>query len=390
MTDLSMLSADRPDTVELAAGWRSAYVHIPFCARVCPYCDFAVVGGAEDRMTEYVDAVVAEISMEPEWHRLDAVFIGGGTPSRVPSDQMRRVLDALAARFGLADDAEITLEANPEDWTSTHSDALAGVGFNRVSFGVQSFDPVVLVSLGRLHSPVQAAESVAIARASGFASVSVDLIYGHPVETELSWLHTLDTAVEVEPDHVSTYSLTVEPGTELWKQVRSGAPAPDSDIQADRWEQAASTLGVAGYTRYEVSNHARPGHGCRYNLSVWGQGEYLAFGLGAHSFRDGVRSRRVRRLDSYIERVRSGIGPIQASDVIEGWDAELERLMLGLRRAAGVNAGEAGQALLATADGARLIEAGVLAVVDDRLVAANPLLTDEIIRAVLALDGPQR
>ncbi len=377
-----------PDAAERAADLRSAYVHIPFCARVCPYCDFAVVGGEDDRISDYIDAVIAEIAIEPQWHQLDAIFIGGGTPSRIPADQMRRVLDALAVRFGIAEGAEITLEANPEDWTQDHSDALAEMGFNRVSFGVQSFDPVVLVSLGRVHTPTQASESVGVARASGFESVSVDLIYGHPVESEVSWIDTLNTAIEVGPDHVSTYSLTVEPGTELWKQVRSGAPAPDSDIQADRWEQAAELLGRGGYIRYEVSNHARPGHACRYNLSVWGQGEYLAFGMGAHGYRDGVRSRRVRRLDTYIERMRSGIGPIQSSDIIEGWNAELERLMLGLRRTAGVRSGEGGGALLASPQGQRLIDAGVLEVVDDRLVAANPLLTDEIIRAVLDLDAP--
>ena len=132
------LSPAHPDTAERAAGLHSAYVHIPFCARVCPYCDFAVVGGEDDRMAEYIDAVVAEIAMEPLWQKLDSVFVGGGTPSRLPADQMRRVLDALAVRFGLADDAEITLEANPEDWSQEHSDTLADMGFNRVSFGVQS------------------------------------------------------------------------------------------------------------------------------------------------------------------------------------------------------------------------------------------------------------
>ncbi len=385
---MAILPPAHPDTAELAAGWRSAYVHIPFCARVCPYCDFAVVGGADDRMGEYIDALLAEIAMEPAWHPLDAVFVGGGTPSRIPLEHMARIVDALAGHFGLADDAEVTLEANPEDWTEQHSDGLASLGFTRVSFGVQSFDPVVLASLGRLHSPQQAAEALGVAVSSRFGSVSVDLIYGHPDETDDSWLETLDATVAFGPDHVSTYSLTVEPGTELWRQVRSGAPAPDSDVQADRWEQAAASLGAAGYTRYEVSNHAQVGHGCRYNLSVWGQGEYLAFGLGAHSYRDGVRSRRVRRLDTYIERVRSGIGPIQSSDVIGGWDAELERLMLGLRRSAGVRGGEGGTALLDSADGVRLIDAGVLEVEGDRLVAAKPLLTDEIIRAVLDLEEP--
>ncbi len=385
---MGTLLPDHPETAERAAGWRSAYVHVPFCARVCPYCDFAVVGGADDRMQDYLEALVAEIEMEAEWHPLDAVFVGGGTPSRVPLDGMARILDALSDRFGLSDGAEITLEANPEDWTAPLSNGLVDLGFTRVSFGVQSFDTDVLTALGRLHTPAQAANAVSIARRSKFESISVDLIYGHPVETAESWAETLQRAVHTDPDHVSTYSLTVEPGTELWKEVRHGAPAPDADVQADRWEQAAATLGAAGYTRYEVSNHAREGHGCRYNLSVWGQGEYLAFGLGAHSYRDGVRSRRVRRLDTYIERVRSGIGPIQASDVIEGWDAELERLMLGLRRTAGVLAGEGGRALLKTERGTRLVDAGVLRVEGQRLVAANPLLTDEIVRAVLVLDEP--
>lgn len=382
------LRPDSPELADHAGSWRSAYVHIPFCARVCPYCDFAVVAGQDDQTLVYVDAVVSEIEAEQQWSPLDAVFVGGGTPSRIAVGDLARILAALEARFGLAEGCEVTLEANPEDWSPAVGDALVGAGFNRVSFGVQSFDPSVLQALGRLHSPREAHSAVGMARASGFCSISLDIIYGHPRESDESWRRTLESAVATDPDHMSAYALTVEPGTELWKQVRSGAPAPDDDVQADRWEEAASLLDAAGYVRYEISNHARPGHGCRYNLAVWGQAEYLAFGLGAHGYRDGVRSRRVRRLPTYINRVNSGIGAVQDTDVISGWNAELERLMLGLRRTAGVVAGEGGAALLASADGLRLVDADVLAVVEGRLVASTPLLTDEIIRAVLGLDPP--
>lgn len=382
------LRPDSPDLADRAGSLRSAYIHIPFCARVCPYCDFAVVAGQDDQTAAYVDAVLAEIRMEEVWSPLDAVFVGGGTPSRIAPGDLGRILSTLSDRFGLAEGCEVTLEANPEDWSSPISDELVQVGFNRVSFGVQSFDSVVLNALGRVHTPRQARAAVELARSSGFGSVSLDIIYGHPSESDASWTRTLEQAVESDPDHISAYALTVEPGTELWKQVRSGAPAPEDDVQADRWEEAAARLAAAGFVRYEISNHAKPGHSCRYNLAVWGQAEYVAFGLGAHGYRDGVRSRRVRRLPTYIDRVNSGIGAVQDTDRITGWDAELERLMLGLRRTAGVVAGDGGAALLASQDGLRLLDAGVLTETEGRLVASNPLLTDEIIRGVLGLEQP--
>lgn len=386
MSDIEA-TPDHPDLAEVAARWRSAYVHVPFCVRVCPYCDFAVVAGSDDRMSAYFDAVLAEIDQEPEWEPLDAVFIGGGTPSRASAEDLSRVLSRLRSRFGLVPGAEVTLEANPEDWTPQLAAALVDGGFTRVSFGAQSFDRAVLDALGRMHTPEQTVEAISVARQAGFESVSIDLIFGSPAEGDASWRATVEAAIECEPDHVSAYSLTVEPGTVLWREVRRGAQAPDPDDQADRWEVASELLADAGYVRYEVSNHARPGHACRYNLSVWGQGEYLAFGLGAHGFRGGTRSRRVRRLDTYIERVGSGIGPIQATDLVEGWDAELERLMLGLRRTAGVRLGPGGTALVESPMGRRLIDADIIEVQSDRLVVTRPLLTDEAIRAVLDLEA---
>ncbi len=380
----------RPDAPELAdaAGLaHSAYVHIPFCARVCPYCDFAVVEGRGEQTGRYVAAVVKEIAEEAPWPRLDAVFVGGGTPSSIEPDLLASILQALADRFGLAGDAEVTLEANPEDWTTELSDSLAEGGFTRVSFGAQSFDTAVLSDLGRRHDPTQIESAVVRARTSGFRSISMDLIYGTPGETLASWESSVRRAIDAGVDHVSTYALTVEPPTALGRAIRRGAPAPDADDQADKWELAASILGDAGYIRYEVSNHARPGHECRYNLGVWAQGEYLAFGLGAHRFRDGVRSQNVRRLDTYMQRVEQGLGPVQVADRVEGWSAEQERLMLGLRRAAGVLPGEGGVALVRSAVGRRLMEAGVLDLSEDRerLVVTRPLLTDEVVRAVLDL-----
>jgi putative oxygen-independent coproporphyrinogen III oxidase len=379
---------DHPDLAEAASTWRSVYLHLPFCARVCPYCDFAVVAGRDGLTDRYLAALESEVLAEPPWYELEAVFVGGGTPSRVPTAGLRRLLALLRGRFGLVEDAEVTLEANPEDWNAARASALVEAGFTRVSLGVQSFDRAVLTDLGRLHTPDQAVAAVSVARAAGFASVSLDLIYGSPAERHTSWERTLRTAVALGPDHISAYALTVEPGTELWRGIRSGKPGPDPDEQADRWEAARAILTEAGFVRYEVSNHARPGHVCRYNLSVWGRGEYLGFGLGAHGFRDGIRRRNVRRLDTYLERVESGIGPVQAAEVLSAWEVEQERLMLGLRRSAGVVAGPGGRRLLASPAGERLQAAGVIDCPGDRIVVTRPLLTDEVVRAVLAT-GPE-
>ena len=393
------MSADdlvAPDSAELAdraASWKSAYVHIPFCRRRCPYCDFAVVtpdeGATPDVIDRYVAAVLAEIDMEPDgFGQLDAVNFGGGTPSALAPGDLALILDRLADRWGLRPSAEISIEANPEDIDAATAAALAAVGFTRLSLGVQSFDAAVLASLGRVHDADEAAAAVAAARGAGFGSVSIDLIFGTPGESYPSWRDTVDRAMAAEPDHLSAYALTVERGTGLSRAVLAGAPAPDPDDLADKYEYLDEAVAGAGLTRYEVSNFATPGHPCRYNLATWAQGEYLGFGLGAHDHRGGVRRRNVRRLDVYLERVGGGRSPESGSEVLEGWAAEQERVMLGLRRAAGVIAGPAGTALLRSTDGERLMAAGVLAVRDDRLIVTRPLLTDAAARAVVGLSPP--
>lgn len=381
-----MIAADDPVALaESARGWRSAYVHIPFCRRVCPYCDFAVVAGRNDLADRYVDALIVEMRADEPLGRLDAVFVGGGTPSQLRPDLLGRIIDALDDVHGLRSDAEITMEANPEDWDDAYGRGVIEVGINRVSLGVQSLDGSVLTSLGRLHTPERALEAVTIATESQLRSVNVDLIFGTVGETLSSWESTVERVLASNVDHVSAYALTVERGTPLSVAVAGGAPAPDEDDQADKWEFVNSASSDSGLTRYEVSNFSRPGHYCRYNLSTWGQGNYAGYGLGAHGHRNGTRTRNVRKLDAYLGVVESGGSPEQGRDTLDAWDRELERVMLGLRRSVGVIAGEAGRRLLASEEGTRLTRAGILGHADGRLFAADPLRTDSIIRAVLDL-----
>ncbi len=366
----------------------AAYVHIPFCSAVCPYCDFAVVAGQDDLADRYIAAVCAEIADSEEWRPLDAVYFGGGTPSHIAPGLLGKVLRALDAKHGIRAEAEISLEANPEDFSMARAAELLELGFNRVSFGAQSFDDAVLSSLGRRHGSPQIEKSVAQAREAGFENLSIDLIFGTPGESGESWKESLRRAVETGPDHVSCYALTVEPGTSLGRSVRDGGDAPDPDIQADRYTTADEWLVGAGYHRYEVSNWARPGYECRYNLTVWAQGEYEAYGNGAHGFRNGRRFRNHRRLDAYIDRIESGRSARAGEDRVEDWDAELDRVFVGLRRSVGAAIGPGTEALLRSEGGRALLDAGVIEEENDRLVVTKPLLTDAVHRSVLSQVSP--
>jgi len=371
---------------ESAANKVAAYVHVPFCRRVCAYCDFAVVAGT-DLAERYVSAVCAEIQRaEPFGDPLSAIAFGGGTPTALGPQALERMLEAVEDRFGVTSDAEISIEANPEDVTPSSARELTAVGFRRISLGVQSFDDDVLAELGRVHTADEAREAVGAAR-DAFASVNVDLIFGTPGEQLGSWESSVTTALESGIDHLSTYALTVERGTGLSRAVLSGAPAPDPDLQAEQWLRAADLAAAAGMVRYETSNYARSGHSVVYSLVTWAQGEYAAFGNGAHDHRGGVRSWNVRRVDRYIERIDQGGSATNGSECLGPWEREVERVMLGLRRAAGVLAGTAGRRLLASESGVALTDAGIIEIVGDRLRIARPLLGDEVSRALLALDS---
>jgi oxygen-independent coproporphyrinogen-3 oxidase len=216
-------------------------------------------------------------------------------------------------------------------------------------------------------------------------TVNLDLIYGTPGESMESWEATVDRALRLEPEHLSAYALTVERGTELSRVINAGAPAPDPDDQADKYEHLAARAPEARLVRYEVSNWCRPGHHCRYNLSTWAMGDFIGFGIGASDHRDGQRSRNVRRLDPYLAAVESGERPRAGSERLDAAAAERERVAIGLRLAAGVQAGGHGERFLNDPEGIRHLEAGTVAVVGDRIVVQRPLLTDAVARATLAV-----
>ncbi|HEY5011592.1 MAG TPA: radical SAM family heme chaperone HemW, partial [Acidimicrobiia bacterium] len=276
------------------------YVHVPFCAHRCDYCDFATWTDRAHLMGDYVDACVADLRRHDAASTLPpatSVFFGGGTPSLLPAELLVRVLDAIPRVEG----AEVTVECNPDSVDAAKLTAYRAAGVDRLSFGVQSSRPHVLAALGRTHDRDNVARSIATARDAGFERVSVDLIYGTPGETIDDWNRTLDDVLALEPDHVSAYALTVEPATPLGKLVAAGAsPAPDDDDQADKYAIVDARLVDAGFAWYEISNWARPGQECRHNLLYWTGGDYLAIGCAAHGYTNGRRWWTVRTPERYI------------------------------------------------------------------------------------------
>lgn len=384
----SNLRADSASLADAATGWKSAYVHIPFCRRRCPYCDFAIVDestGLTAGHDAYVDAVIAEIAMEEPFQTLDAINFGGGTPSRLDPYQIRRIIEALDSQCGISSDAEVSIEVNPEDWTDAYADGLASAGVNRISFGAQTVDGELLGVLGRMHTHQQTVAAVTGARSVGMRSVSVDMIFGHPAESDASWEATVASVIELPIDHISSYALTVEPGTDLAKEISGGAAGPDDDIQADRYEVFSKAAAAAGFDRYEVSNHARPGHACRYNLATWANAEYLGFGLAAHDHRVGIRSRNHRRIDRYMEAVHEGNRPRLGSEHLDAKAEERDTLMLGMRLAAGTPTTPSALAFASSAEGERFIEAGILVLDAGRLTVTNPLVADAVAREALSV-----
>lgn len=312
------------------------YVHVPFCRARCDYCAFATYADRDGLMGRYVDACVAEIDRAVDAGELPpatSIFVGGGTPSRLPADELCRILAAVPPAPG----CEVTVECNPEDADDERFAAYRRCGVTRLSLGVQSTVPHVLAALGRRHGAHHARRAAEAAAASGMASWNVDLIFGAVGETAADWARTLDDVLGMEPPppHVSAYALTVEPGTPL-----AGDPSrhPDDDQQADRYLSAETTLTSAGFCWEEVSNWALPGHGARHNRLYWRQGDYRGFGSAAHSHRSGHRWWNVRTPERYVEAVASGRSPVAAGEWLTDRQRRFEALALGLRTAEGVPA----------------------------------------------------
>ena len=331
------------------------YVHVPFCTAKCHYCDFNSYAGLDRLFGTYVDAVCREIRELPQRlppdlapsgavappGRLAAgtINFGGGTPSLLEPAALARVLAAIAERFEVVPGAEISLEANPGTVAESRLAALRELGVNRLSLGVQSFERELLADLGRIHSADQAVRARCAARAAGFDNVNLDFIYGLPRQTLAIWSETLEKALELRPEHLSLYALTVEPGTLFFRrQERGDLPLPDEDLVADMYELASERLEAAGYQQYEISNWALgPRFECQHNLGYWRNLEYLGVGPGAHSWFGGVRYVDLLSPVQWAKVIVAGGSPVASAERVPV-EVELgETMMLGLRLTEGVD-----------------------------------------------------
>ena len=311
------------------------YVHLPFCPYICPYCDFAKWPVRQSDARRYFAALETEIEREPEF-AAETIFLGGGTPNTYPAADVARLVEILRERFGAR--SETTIELNPELVEEADLRTYASAGIDRVSIGVQSLVTPEIKTLGRKHTVDDVRRSVEAARAAGMRSVSLDLIFAVPGQTVASWRQTLDAALALQPDHISTYGLTVEEHTpyHAWREREPAAFFSDA-AEADLYETAISTLTAAGFEHYEVSNFALPGHRCAHNANYWANGDYRGFGVGAASYRDGERWVQTRSLQTYLEAVESG-GEIPAErERLSGAAKAGEAVMLALRTNQGVS-----------------------------------------------------
>jgi putative oxygen-independent coproporphyrinogen III oxidase len=318
------------------------YIHVPFCAARCGYCDFnTYVPDGHDQQHEFVQAALSELRYAHDElgdRPATTVFIGGGTPTLLGPDGLVRLLAGVADTFGLVPGAEVTTEANPESVQPGMFRSLLRGGFTRVSLGMQSAAPHVLRTLDRVHTPGRAIAAAIEARAAGFQHVSLDLIYGTPGETDGDWTRSLEAALSAEPDHVSAYALTVEPGTALAAAIRRGAmPAPDDGEQARRFTQADARLQAAGLHWYELSSWARSDAArCRHNIGYWRSYDWWGIGPGAHSHVGGVRWWNVRHPAAYARRLREGQSPAAGREILTPEQRAMEAVMLGLRLRGGL------------------------------------------------------
>ncbi|MDW8269917.1 MAG: radical SAM family heme chaperone HemW, partial [Anaerolineae bacterium] len=319
------------------------YLHIPFCRRKCPYCDFNTYAGREGRYAAYAQALATDLTREGLAQGrppVRSVFVGGGTPTVLAPDHLETIWAGLRRGFHLLPDAEITVEANPGTVDRSRFETLRRLGVNRLSLGVQSFAADELRFLGRIHSAEDTIAAVALARRVGFTNINLDLIFGLPGQRPSSWAQTLERALDLAPEHLSLYSLTVEEGTPLATWVAQGRVAPpDPDLAADLYELACERLEAAGYHHYEISNWAQgpleadglPRYASRHNLVYWRNEPYLGFGPGAHSHQNGRRWAIIRSPDAYIRHVAEGPAPREFEETLSPALMMGETMMLGLR-----------------------------------------------------------
>jgi oxygen-independent coproporphyrinogen-3 oxidase len=316
---------------------RAAYIHVPFCAHRCGYCNFTLVAGRDDLVERYLDAVELELASLVQPREVQTLFFGGGTPTHLPPAALRRLLAITGRWFQLLPGYEFSVEANPADLDPARIAILAEHGVNRISLGAQSFDDRKLTALERDHRADDIARSVELARPH-IASLSLDLIFGTPGETLDAWQADLTAALALAPDHVSTYGLTYERGTSFWSRLTSGDLARlDEELERSMYAAAIDRLTDAGDEHYEVSNFARPGQRCRHNEVYWAGESYYGFGPGAARYLNGRREMNHRSTTTYIKRLLAGESPLADAEELPPEDRAREALVLGLRRIEGID-----------------------------------------------------
>jgi len=317
------------------------YVHIPFCVRKCAYCDFNSYSGYNDAgVARYVSALDLEIrhaaleadAAASQPYPVDTIFFGGGTPTAIPAADEARLLRAVLETLPVTPGAEITTEANPGTMDVAHLEVLRAAGFNRISFGVQSFDAGLLKTLDRIHTADEARKAVAAARAAGFENVSIDLMFALPHQSKRQWQDTLDEAFSLGTDHISLYNLIVEEGTGFYTLQQKGRlPLPDEDTAADMYTMAIDTAASHGFVQYEISNFARPGHECAHNIHYWRNESYYGFGCGAVAYTGGHRRTNIKSPVKYAEAVEAGKDLALDTETLDRAETMAETMMLGLR-----------------------------------------------------------
>lgn len=379
-----------PDLVLTPGGAFGLYIHVPFCATRCGYCDFNTytpgeLGGATPE--GWLAAVRQELAMVAA--RLpgpvvDTVFVGGGTPSLLGAPGLGAVLDAVRDAFVLAPDAEVTTESNPESTSPEFFADIRAAGYTRVSLGMQSAAAHVLRLLDRTHSPGRAVAAALEAQAAGFEHVNLDLIYGTPGESDDDLRRSVDAVLSADVDHLSAYALVVEDGTALARRVRRGEMAAvDDDVLASRYELLDSLVSAAGLHWYEVSNWSRPGGQCRHNLGYWGGGQWWGAGPGAHGFIGDARMWNVKHPNAYAAQLASGVLPVAGFETLDADARHVEAVLLGIRLRSGLPVSRLTPAEQARVDD--VVAEGLLTRAADRLVLTDRgrLLADGVVRSLL-------
>ena len=354
---------------------RHLYVHIPFCPKVCPYCSFYKEASDRNKTQAFLDALLLEAESAAPGLRPETVFFGGGTPTALSTSQLDFLISGLRERVDFSAVKEFTIEMNPATVSLEKASALLGLGVNRVSMGVQSWDEALLRTLGRVHTGTQAGRSYAILREAGFSNINLDLIFGIPGQSEGQWMDTLQTTLGLAPEHISAYCLTYEEDTEYFERFSRGEYAPEEGRDAAFFEIAMDMLAASGFAQYEISNYAQPGRECLHNLGYWRGEDYAGLGPSAFSTRAGIRWRNIADTSNYIHRVQHGLVLQDFSEDIPPSVRHAERIAFALRTSDGIGTEDAAPGILAALEANGLVATGDSRV---RLTRKGRLLADEV------------